>query len=884
MNTPTEKNLRILVIDDTRAIHEDFRKILGGERRRSDALEAVESGLFGEMAAERGRTCFEVTSAYQGQEGFELVKKAFAEGRPYAMVFVDVRMPPGWDGIETIEQIWRVHPDVQIVVCTAYSDYSWDQMIEKLGYSDRLLILKKPFDNIEVLQLATALTEKWRLIQQERTKLEDLEQMVKVRTVELESAMEQLKISLHDRERSEAELRKSEELFRALSAQSPIGIWLADTGGRCLYCNVRWEAISGLTATETLGEDWSRAVHPEDRPIVVAAWKQIAATTGSFEREFRLQRADGQTRWVLAQSAPIKPDGSELTGHVVIFEDITDRKRAEANLRVAKEAAESAARAKSEFLANMSHEIRTPMNGVIGMTNLLIDSDLNAAQRECAVTVRDSAETLLTIINDILDFSKIEARKLTFEVRDFDLRQIVEGTLDMLAARAQAKGLELCTAAIAADVPRWLRGDSGRLRQILTNLLGNAVKFTAHGEIILRVAKVSETPEHAVLRFEIADTGRGIAPEAQAKLFQAFTQGDSSTTREFGGTGLGLAISKQLVQLMNGEIGVHSMPQKGSTFWFTAQFGKQHRDSAPIELDPTELQEVRALIVDSNTTHCEILRANTAALNLEADTASGSDEALERLRAVASGPARYEVALIDLHSAATEGPTLAKAIRAEAALAGVRLIGLAPIGHVLDPDAAHAAGFDRCIAKPVRQARLFEALSDVLSRDVVGTAGAAETVRVPESPAAAPQYRRARVLLAEDNLVNRRVALGQLRKLGCTATCVGNGREVLQALEKEAFDVVLMDCQMPVMDGYEAARMIREWERDAQRPKAWQPPLFIVAMTAHAMQGDREKCLEAGMNAYISKPVPLPDLQAALEGWRPAHVQADESAGGAAVA
>ena len=472
------KNLRVLVIDDTRAIHEDFRKILSGDQRNGADLDLASAGLFGGVQEARRGACFEIDSAYQGQEGLRMVQEAITARRPYAMVFVDVRMPPGWDGVETIQHIWNVDPDLQMVICTAYSDYSWDQMIEKLGHSDRLLILKKPFDNVEVLQLASTLTEKWRLSQQERKKLCDLEKMVNLRTGALQEAMVQLKRSLAARERSEAELRKSEELFRTLSASSPVGIWLADTTGNCLYCNLRWEAISGLSSAETAGDRWVTVLHSDDRATVIAEWQAVSATKGAFEREFRLVRPDGQMRWLLAQSAPILAEGRELTGHVVIFEDITERKRAEENLRIAKEAAEAGARAKSEFLANMSHEIRTPMNGVIGMTGLLLDTKLDTGQRECAQTVRDSADTLLTIINDILDFSKIEARKLSFEKCDFDLRQVAEGTLEMLAARAQGKGLELCSVVIAADVPRWLRGDSGRLRQILTNLLGNAVKFT----------------------------------------------------------------------------------------------------------------------------------------------------------------------------------------------------------------------------------------------------------------------------------------------------------------------------------------------------------------------------------------------------------------------
>jgi two-component system sensor histidine kinase/response regulator len=861
MNSASEKNLRILVIDDTRAIHDDFRKILGATVHGTNELDLAETGLFGTPEETHRTAWFEVDSAYQGREGFELIKRSIEEGRPYAMVFVDVRMPPGWDGIETIEHIWQVYPDVQVVVCTAYSDYSWDQMIEKLGYSDRLLILKKPFDNIEVLQLATALTEKWRLMQQERTKFEDLERMVKSRTLELEAAMNQLKLSLHERDRSATELRKSEELFRALSASSPIGIWLADTKGHCLYCNQRWERISGLTQKETLGEDWRSAIHPEDLAGVVDEWHRIAPSEAGLQREFRVVRPDGQTRWVLAQSAPIKPDGRELTGHVVIFEDVTDRRRAEENLRLAKEAAEAAARAKSEFLANMSHEIRTPMNGVIGMTSLLLDTDLTLEQKECAETVRDSADTLLTIINDILDFSKIEARKLTFEVRDFDLRQVVEGTLDMLAARAQSKGLELCSAVIAPNVPRWLRGDSGRLRQILTNLVGNAVKFTDRGEVAVRTTLESQTDLHVTVRFEVRDTGIGITAQAQAKLFQAFTQADSSTTREFGGTGLGLAISKQLVRLMQGDIGVLSTLGQGSTFWFTVQFEKQI-DRPHSEPAVAALAGRRLLLVEDNATQREVVRQHLASWGAQVVEATRPDEALAQLRQAAQAGAAYDFALLDLGLPRIGGQTLARMIKADSALGATHLIGLATIGNMLNAATVHEAGLDACLAKPLRTNRLF----DILLQEPRAAAGAPP---LPSGDRPYPHYLHARILLAEDNAVNRRVALGQLLKLGCTATGVANGQEILDVLGTHPFDVVLMDCQMPVMDGYDATRAIRSWENDPHRSRSWRAPLYIVAMTANAMQGDREKCLAAGMNHYVSKPVQLDALQAALERWSP---------------
>ena len=529
-------------------------------------------------------------------------------------------------------------------------------------------------------------------------------------------------------------------------------------------------------------------------------------------------------------------------------------------LNRARKVAEAASRAKSQFLANMSHEIRTPMNGILGMTELLLGTALAERPRRFAETIRHSGEALLKIINDILDFSKIEAGKLELENIAFDLHEVVQDVTEMLAERAQHKGLELACN-IHPDVPLRVNGDPGRLRQVLLNLGSNAVKFTEQGEVIVAVERMpdegAQTDARACrLHFAVTDTGIGIQPETAKSLFQSFTQADSSTTRKYGGTGLGLAISKQLVEMMGGEIGLRSEPGKGSCFHFSMRTSIADTAAPAVAAPAEELDGLRVLIVEDNPTNRTILQNQVAGWGMKDSSAERGAQALEMLRAAAARHAPYDLAIIDMKMPGMDGVELARAIKADPAVSGVPMIMLSSILSPGETASARQAGIVAYLSKPVRQTDLRRAIAQaagILPRAPQGEAGDAERKRID-----------ARVLLVEDSAVNQEVALAMLKGLGCEVRLAENGREAIAAVFRGRFDLVLMDCQMPEMDGFEATREIRRREAARTDTVARIP---IVALTANVLGGDRARCLAAGMDDYIAKPFKIEDLWTVLAKW-----------------
>jgi PAS domain S-box-containing protein len=653
-----------------------------------------------------------------------------------------------------------------------------------------------------------------------------------------------------DRKLLEQALDREREQLRQIVTHAPVAMAVLDREGRHVAHSGRWLRYVGVREPSVVGRTL-RELWPDMPPRYDEVFRRVLEGEVVSEPEDALERADGSRVWLRWTVHPWRDSGGMVQGLVLAAQSIDLLVRA-------RQAALEASSLKSEFVANMSHEIRTPMNGVIGMTRLLLDTDLTTEQREFADLIDSSGRALLEIIDDILDFSKIEAGRIDLEVVDFDLRRAVREVLGSFAEAAQARGLELLCL-IRHDVPSALRGDPGRLRQILTNLVGNAVKFTEKGEVVLRVTLAEPEEKTAFVRFEVRDTGIGIDPKIQSDLFASFVQADGSTTRRYGGTGLGLAISRRLVQLMDGEINVKSQPGRGSTFWFTARFERQALEAAPAPAPPARLAGRLVLVVDDNATNRQILRQQLGHWGLRVTAEESGPKALATLRAAAASGKGFDLAILDMKMPGMDGLSLARAIKAEKGASGVRLVLLTSIGQRGHGAEASRIGISAYLTKPVDEADLYDCLVEVLTR---GRSPRERSLVTRHSLREARPQTGARLLVGEDNEVNQKVAVRLLEKLGYRVELADNGHEVVEACRRSRYDAVLMDGQMPGMDGFEATRLIREQEGEERRTP-------IIAMTASAMKGDRERCLEAGMDDYVSKPVTPEALEAVLKRWVP---------------
>jgi two-component system sensor histidine kinase/response regulator len=647
---------------------------------------------------------------------------------------------------------------------------------------------------------------------------------------------------------AQMEIKRQKQFFESLVQHSPVAIVTLDASEQVTSCNPAFEALFGFTRAEVINQRVDDLIVPiELRPQAVELTR--AALEGGAHATVKRQCKNGKVVDVDLFGAPVIVDG-QPQGALAIYHNVSELVRA-------RQEAEQADRAKSEFLANMSHEIRTPMNGVLGMLDLTLETPLTDEQRDYLQTAMDSAEALLALLNDILDFSKIEAHRLELENLDFNLRAVVEDVAYTMAPKANDKGLELACL-VPTDFPVMLNGDSNRLRQILMNLTGNAIKFTHQGEVVIRAELVSEDQSHAQVRFSVRDTGIGIPKERQKLIFERFMQADGSTTRRYGGTGLGLAISRQLVQLMGGEIGVESHPETGSNFWFSTRFEKSANPVLEELLEPISLSGLPILVVDDNATNRLVITRMLGGFGCQANSAASGLEALTLLHKAIEQGQPYFAALLDMQMPEMDGEQVIQAIKNDPSIANTQVIILTSMGRHGDATRLQEIGCIGMLLKPVKQRQLFQMLTSVIGKMTPAVERTA--ARNDAKRSNSHNLTGLEILLAEDNTINQKLAKTILNKAGAHVQVVENGIQAVDLVSQKPFDLILMDVQMPEMDGLEATRQIRLLEGEQKHTP-------ILAMTAHAMQGDREMCLQAGMDGYLTKPLEQSAMFAAIHHW-----------------